>query len=81
VLKFYAPGVGNIGTEPAGDPEMETLGLVDLRSLGPKARAAANARTLKLDKRAYDVATDVWRHTPRAAARSTPSGSRAITVR
>jgi hypothetical protein len=67
VLKFYAPGVGNIGTEPAGDPEMETLGLVDLRSLGPKARAAANARTLKLDKRAYDVAADVWRDTPRAA--------------
>jgi hypothetical protein len=67
VLKFYTPGVGNIGTEPAGDPEMETLGLVDLRTLSPKARAAANARTLKLDKRAYNVAADVWEDTPRAA--------------
>jgi hypothetical protein len=67
VLKFYAPGVGNIGTDPAGDPEMETLRLVELRSLSPKARAAANARTLKLDERAYDVAADVWRDTPRAA--------------
>jgi hypothetical protein len=45
---------------------METLGLVDLRSLSPKARAAANARTLMLDKRAYDVAADVWRHTHHA---------------
>jgi hypothetical protein len=76
VLKFYAPGVGNIGTEPAGDPEMETLGLVDFRSLSPKARAAANARTLKLDKRAYDVAADVWRDTPRAALADHDDGRR-----
>jgi hypothetical protein len=46
---------------------METLGLIDLRTLSPKARAAANARTLKLDKRAYNVAADVWEDTPRAA--------------
>jgi hypothetical protein len=66
VHKFYAPGVGNIRAEPAGDPDMETLDLVDLVDLDPKARAAANARTLELDRRAYSIAADVFRGSPRA---------------
>lgn len=66
VYKYYARRVGNIRVEPAGDPELESLALTDLVHLDPQALAEARARTLELDRRAYDVAGDVYGDTPPA---------------
>jgi hypothetical protein len=46
------------------DPEAETLALVDIARLDPRASAEACERALRLERRAYQV-SDVYRHTPR----------------
>jgi hypothetical protein len=62
--KFYAPGVGNVRVGAVNDPEAETLVLVDIARLDPRASAEACERALRLERRAYRV-SDVYRHTPR----------------
>ena len=59
-LKFFAPGVGNVRIEARGGVERETMVLDAVRHLGPAERAAARARTLELDRRAYRVVPAVW---------------------
>jgi|1185.fasta_scaffold33154_1 hypothetical protein len=61
--KFYAPGVGNVRVGAVNDPEAETLVLVDVARLDPRASAEACERALRLERRAYRV-SDVYRHTP-----------------
>jgi hypothetical protein len=65
-FKFHAPGVGIVRIEGRGGEEQETLVLRRLRHLGSEEMAQARERTLKLDRHAYDVAPDVYRHTARA---------------
>jgi hypothetical protein len=65
-FKYHAPGVGVVRIEAVGGEEQETLKLVKVKHLGAQALARANQRVLKLDKRAYRVAGDVYRHTPPA---------------
>jgi hypothetical protein len=60
--KEYAPGVGNIRISAVGDPEGETLVLVDVVHLGPKGLAQARAGVRKLEKRAFRISR-VYRHT------------------
>jgi len=62
--KYYAAGVGNIRAAPAGGAEREVLVLMRVVHLGPKALARVRTRALELDKRAYSVSKDVYRHTP-----------------
>ncbi|HVF77470.1 MAG TPA: hypothetical protein VNA28_04155 [Solirubrobacteraceae bacterium] len=61
VHKLYAPGLGLFRIEPAGSLVGELLNLTSVVRLGRTARAQANARTLQLDQRAYDVVPDVYR--------------------
>ena len=60
--KYYAPGVGNVQIGAVGDPEAETLVLVNILQLSPEALAAAHEEALKLEKRAYQI-SEVYRHT------------------
>jgi hypothetical protein len=64
--KYYAPGVGNIRAAPVGGKEQEVLVLVDVRRLSPNEVAKVRGQALKLDKRAYRVRKDLYRHTPPA---------------
>lgn len=66
VHKHYAPHVGNVFVEPAGNPEMETLTLTKVVRLRQPARAQANARTLELDRHAYQIVPDLYGQTPPA---------------
>jgi hypothetical protein len=61
--KFYAPGVGNVFTAPAGGNQPETLSLTSLVSLDPTALAAARATVLQQDQRAY-TESKAYAHTP-----------------
>ena len=47
--KSYAPGVGNVRVEAVGDPEGETLVLVERTTLSPADLAKAREETRKLD--------------------------------
>jgi hypothetical protein len=58
--KYYAPGVGNVRVEPDGSPEMESLKLTSFGRLGSPGRRWADRKALKLDRRAYEVAPDVY---------------------
>jgi hypothetical protein len=62
-FKFHAPGVGVVRIEARGGVEQETLVLTKLRRLGRAEMEQARARTLELDRRAYDLARHVYRHT------------------
>jgi hypothetical protein len=62
-FKFHAPGVGVVRIEARGGVEQETLVLTKLRHLGPEEMAQARQQALKLDRRAYRLAPDVYRHT------------------
>jgi len=62
-LKYYAPNVGNIQIGAVGDPEGETLVLVDIVRLSPKALEKACKRVLKLDRRAYRISKEIYRYT------------------
>jgi hypothetical protein len=59
-FKFHAPGVGIVRIEARGGVEQETLVLTKLRHLGSDEMAQARERTLKLDRRAYHEARDVY---------------------
>jgi len=63
--KYYAPGIGNIKITAVGDPEGETLVLVSVAHIGAAALAAARAKALTMDRRAYRVSA-VYRQTPPA---------------
>jgi hypothetical protein len=67
-LKYYARGVGyvRVGWRGKGDKTKETLELVKVEQLGPKALAEARAQALKLEKRAYEISKNVYAHTPPA---------------
>jgi hypothetical protein len=67
-LKYYARGVGNVrvGWRGAGEKTKETLELVKVVQLDPKALTEARAEALKLEKRAYKISKKVYAHTPPA---------------
>jgi hypothetical protein len=59
--KYYAPGVGQIKTEPiSGDGKQEVEDLINLIRLSPRGLAEISAETLKLDKNAPVQAPDVF---------------------
>jgi hypothetical protein len=70
--KYYAPGIGNVRVEPAGSPEMESLQLKTFGALSSSAREQANARVLKLDKRAFEVESAVYGHSTPAQLAGRP---------
>jgi hypothetical protein len=67
-LKYYARGVGNIkvGWRGKGEKLKESLELVEVVQLDPKALAEARAKALELDKRAYQFAKKAYARTPAA---------------
>jgi hypothetical protein len=70
-FKYYAPGVGDIATEPnysGGEQEKETL--VNVIQLSPKGLAEVSAQALKLDQHARTTAREVFGGS--AAARRSP---------
>jgi len=65
--KYFAPGVGQIKTEPlssGGKQEIENL--INLTQLSRSGLAQLSAETLKLDKNAQVQAPDVFGHAPAA---------------
>ena len=64
--KFHAPGVGIVQVGAVNDPEGETLSLVKYEQLSPEELAAVRDDVLDADKRAYEVAKDVYGGTPPA---------------
>jgi hypothetical protein len=59
--KYYAPGVGQIKTEPlSGDGTQEVEDLINLTRLSPRGLAEISAEVLKLDKNAPVQAPDVF---------------------
>src|SRR5689334_17070242 len=63
--KFYAAGVGNVQITAVNDPEGETLVLVKINHLGPRALATIHRKALELDNRGYQISA-VYRHTEHA---------------
>jgi hypothetical protein len=61
-LKYYARGVGNVrvGWAGAGEKTRETLELVRVEHLDPKALAEIDAKALKLEKSAYKRSKNVY---------------------
>jgi hypothetical protein len=53
--KSYAPGIGNVRVEAVGDPEGETLVLVERTTLSPAELEKARAETRKLDQHGRDT--------------------------
>jgi hypothetical protein len=68
-FKYHAPGVGVVKVVGKGGLEQETLVLTTLKTLSDDEMDAATARTLRLDKRAYKLARDVYGQTPFADVR------------
>jgi hypothetical protein len=59
-LKYYAPGVGGIKTEPlSGDPQ-ETEELVNVTTLSPSGLAQLSDEVVRLDQHARSVSRDVY---------------------
>jgi hypothetical protein len=59
--KYYAPGVGQIKTEPlSGDGTQEVEDLINLTQLSPRGLAEVSAEVLKLDRNAPVQAPDVF---------------------
>jgi hypothetical protein len=59
-LKYYAPGVGGIRTEPlSGDPQ-ETEELINVTALSRPGLAQISAEVLRLDQHARSVSRDVF---------------------
>lgn len=67
-MKYYARHVGNIRIDFLGGPEEERLELVKLRKLHDGGLARARNAALRLDRRSYRVAPDIFVGTPRAVA-------------
>jgi hypothetical protein len=60
-LKLHAPGVGVVRIDPGRrSQDLESLVLVEIRHLNARQLAQAREEALKLDKRAYEVAPDVY---------------------
>ena len=53
--KLYAPGIGNVQVEAVGDPEGETLVLVERTTLSTQELATARDEAMKLDKHGRQV--------------------------
>jgi len=68
-FKYHAPGVGVVQIVGKGGTEQETLVLTRIHTLTAAEMSAANARTLVLDRRAYNLAAPVYRHTAFATVR------------
>jgi hypothetical protein len=65
--KSYAPGVGQIKTEPiTGGGKQEVENLINLTQLSPRGLAEISAEALKLDKNAAVQAPDVFGQAPAA---------------
>jgi hypothetical protein len=64
--KYWAPGVGQVLTEPLSGLAQETEELVNIRELSHKALAEFNAEALKLDRGAAA-------HVPSVFGRSKPA--------
>ena len=64
-LKYYARGVGTVrvGWRGTGEKTRETLELMKIEQLGPKALAEVRAKALKLEKSAYKHSRNVYLHT------------------
>jgi hypothetical protein len=75
-LKYYARGVGNVrvGWRGAGEETKETLELVKIEHLSPKALAEVRAKALELEKSAYRNDRKVYFHTPPAEPMSGTKG-------
>lgn len=59
--KYYAPGVGQIKTEPlSSDGKQEVEALINLTQLSPRGLAEISAEVLKLDRNAPLQAPDVF---------------------
>jgi hypothetical protein len=53
--KLYAPRIGNVQVEAVGDPEGETLVLVERTTLSPQELATARDEAMKLDQHGRQV--------------------------
>lgn len=71
-FKFHAPGVGIVQVTARGGDEQETLLATVHRRLSPEELAAANARALELDQRAYTMRPQVYGGTEPALLRCPP---------
>lgn len=71
--KYYAPGVGNVQVGAVGDPEGETLVLVEVTRLSADALAEARQEALKLEKNAYE-GNALYRQTSPAEQASVAQG-------
>jgi hypothetical protein len=69
LFKSHAPGAGIVHMSARGGDEPETLESTEHRLLTPEELAAANARALELDKRAYTMAKPVYGLTEPAVLR------------
>lgn len=67
--KYYAPQVGNVRADFAGEQEKEkeTLSLVKLAHLDGPALAGIHRQALALDKRAYTTSRRLYQHTQPAS--------------
>jgi hypothetical protein len=68
-FKYHAPGIGVVKIVGKGGTEQETLLLTKRHTLSDDEMAAATARTLQLDQRAYTLARDVYSKTAFADVR------------
>jgi hypothetical protein len=75
-LKYHAPGVGIVQVGAEGDPEGETLALVEVVQPSPQVLAEARNEALQLEERAYQV-SDVYRSTPPIGQRLTRAADEA----
>lgn len=64
--KYYARGIGTVrvGWSGAKEDSKETLALVDVRRLGPRAVEAARKEALKLEQSAYRTSKSMYGRTP-----------------
>jgi hypothetical protein len=68
-LKYYARGVGNVRVGWRGDdPSKEELELVKAVQLSSEALAHIRAEALKMERRAYEISTEVYARTSPAEA-------------
>ena len=68
-FKYHAPGLGVVRIVGKGGTEQETLVLTRIHTLTDDEMAAATARVLVLDQRAYKLARDVYGKTAFASVR------------
>jgi hypothetical protein len=59
-LKYYAPGVGGVLTEPLAGDAQETEELINVTTLSPAGLAEISNEVVKLDQHARSVAADVY---------------------